>query len=241
MGAFGANVKTATQSHRGPQDNQAASGGALNLKAMTSATALSGTNGAECARVTGDTWQIRTGNKTETISGWSHLTVSGDEIHKILKNYTFRVNGTTNDTRVDVHNQTNIAPRNDCFMHTRSEIHHQPECREQKTEDNEKGNDIFKYDSKVFAWHLLMIDTFGMRFEFNTTMNFEKKLLNVGANIFVIEDRAFAVEMEEIKGSLGALATEIKAGKIKAAATHIKAIAGNINAGIALNADSPFG
>ena len=239
--AFGGDVQTQTRANGAPQDNAPKRFGSLSAGAMTSVTALAGTNGVDVAKVTGDTWFQRTGNETENISGWLHLTVSGDEVHKILGNLTHRVVGTTNDTRVDTHNQTNIAPRNDCFMHTRTEVHHQPECREQKTEDNEKGNDVFHVDSKVFAWHLLMIDTFGMRFEFNTTMNFEKKFINVGANIFVIEDRAFAVEMAEIKGSLGALGTEIKAGKIKAAATHIKAIAGNINAGIALNADSPFG
>ncbi len=239
--AFDGAIATQTRANGAAGDATHPPFGSLNAQSMTSATALAGTNGVDAALVTGDTWFQRTGNKTENISGWLHLTVSGDEVHKILSNLTHRVVGTTNDTRVDVHNQTNIAPRNDTFLHTRTETHQQPECREQKTEDNEKGNDIFHYDSRFLAWHLLMIDTFGMRFEFNTTMNFEKKMLNVGANIFVIEDRAFSVEMEEIKTSLGVLGTEIKAGKIKAAATHIKAIAGNINAGIALNADSPFG
>jgi hypothetical protein len=239
--AFTGSPRTSNSSFDSSSDHKTPSLGALSMGSMTSLTALSGTTGIDCSLIHGDEWNQMEGNLTENILKNHTAVITLNETYTVKSNVVKRVNGTTNDTRVGVHNQTNISPRNDVFMHTRSETHHQPECREHKTEDNEKGNDLFQYDSKVLAWHLLMIDTFGMRFEFNTTMNFEKKLLYVGANIFCIEDRAFEVKMEEIKTSLGGLATEIKGGKIKAAATHIKAIAGNINAGIALNADSPFG
>ena len=241
MPAFSANVVTGTRANATANDKATPPMGSLNLGAMTSPTALAGTNGVSASLIHGNEWNQIEQNLTENILGNVKEYVKGNETYTVNGNLVYRVNGTTNDTRAKTHIQINIATRIDIFIHTRTEMHHQPECREQKTEDNEKGNDVFKYDSKMLAWHMLMIDTFGMRFEFNTTMNFEKKLLNVGGNIFCIEDRAFEVKMEEIKASLGGLATEIKGGKIKAAATHIKAIAGNINAGIALNADSPFG
>jgi hypothetical protein len=222
-------------------DNKTPKLGLLSLNAMTSPTALGGTNGIDCSLIHGDEWNQMEGNLTENTLKKHIGYVKGDETYTVNGDLVMRVNGTTHDTRVQQHNQINISARLDVFIHTRSEVHYQPECREQKTADNESDNNIWHVDKKNLAWHMFMIDIFGTRAEFNLTMNVEKKLLQVGANIFVIEDRAFEVKMEEIKTSLGGLASEIKAGKLKVAATHMKAIAGNINAGIALNGDSPFG
>jgi hypothetical protein len=241
MGVFGAQIQTSTNANGYPRDNVSPALGALNTAAMMSPSALSGTNGQCASLVHGDEWNQIENNRTDNILGNVKDYIKGNETYTVNGNLVYRVNGTTHDTRVQQHNQINISARLDVFIHTRSEMHYQPECREQKTADNESDNNIFHVDLKNVAWHLFMIDMFGIRMELNTTMNFEKKLLQVGGNIFVIEDRAFEVKMEEIKASLGGLASEIKAGKLKAAATHIKAIAGNINAGIALNADSPFG
>ena len=241
MSVFNAAVATATRSNAFANDRIEPSFNNLNRSAMTSPTALAGTTGINATLVHGDEWNQIENNRTDNILGNVKDYVKGNETYTVNGNLVYRVNGTTNDTRVQQHNQINISARLDVFIHTRSEIHHQPENREQKTADNESSNNIMHADKWNLAWHAYMIDTFGIRVEGNLTINLEKKMLQVGGNIFVIEDRAFEVTMEEIKTSLGGLASEIKAGKVKAAATHIKAIAGNINAGVALNADSPFG
>lgn len=241
MGTFNGAVLTATGANGYTTDNAPINFGLLNPKAMTAPTALAGTTGTECSLVHGDIWNQIEQNHTRNVLGWRHLTVSGDEIHKILTNLVHRVNGTTNDTRVGVHNQTNIAPRNDEFMHTRTEIHHQKEHREQKTEDEEFSEKLIEFKKEHFEHNWLKMDIKELAFDIGTVMAFEKKMFAVGNKIFAMEGDAIDVEFKEIKTSLGALGSEIKAGKFKVAGTHIKAIAGNINAGIALNADSPFG
>ncbi len=213
----------------------------LNLKAMPSTTALGGTTGVEASLVHADEWNQIEGNLTENVLKNWKATITQNETHTIDGNLIHRVVGTTNDTRVDVHNQTNIAPRNDTFMHSRTEIHYQPEHREQKTVDNDVSETLREFWKEHFELNWFKTDAFLTHFEFNAMLNFEKKMFNVAGNIFSMEGQAVEVEMKEITTSLGALATEIKAGKIKAAGSHLKAIAGNINAGIALNADSPFG
>lgn len=241
MSTFDDVVKTGTRKNAANGDKDLPDLGALNPSAMTSITALAGTNGIEVSLVHGDEWNQMEGNLTENIlkNLLTHITL--DETRTVDQNLINRVNGTTNDTRVGVHNQTNIAPRNDEFMHTRSEIHHQPEQREQKTEDFNILNVVREVAKEIFEFQYLKIEARLAHLEFCATVNFEKKLFDVTGNVFKMEGDAIEVKMSEIKASLGALGTEIKGGKLKAAATHLKAIAGNINAGIALNADSPFG
>ena len=241
MAVFNANVATSTRSNSSTGDGGDSALGLLNPKAMTSATALAGTVGIDASVIHGDQWNQVEGNLTENVLKNHKLTVTLNETHTINTNLVHRVVGTTNDTRVGVHNQTNIAPRNDEFLHTRSEIHHQPENRDQKTEDHNFMQTILEFKEKHFEWTPFKIEAKNFAFEIVAPLSFEKKLFAVAGNIFAMEGTSVDVEWKEITTSLGALGTEIKGGKIKAAAAHMKAIAGNINAGIALNADSPFG
>lgn len=241
MSTFDEAVEIATRKNAATTDKDLPDLGSLDLKAMTSETALAGTNGITVSLIHGNEWNQLEGNRTENIlkSLFTHITIN--EVRTVDENLANKVTGTTNDTRVGVHNQTNIAPRNDTFMHTRTEIHHQPEHREQKTEDFNVLNVVREVAKEIFEFQYLKMEARLMHLEFCATVNFEKKLFDVTGNIFKMEGDAIEVKMSEIKASLGALGTEIKGGKLKAAATHLKAIAGNINAGIALNADSPFG
>jgi hypothetical protein len=241
MAAFNSNILTPTRSGGSPKDAILPSVGALNPGAMISPAALPGTTGIDCSLVHGDLYKQITGNVTENILKNLALTVELNETHTIFRNLINRVNGTTNDTRVGVHNQTNIASRNDLFLHTRSETHHQPEQRDQKTEDFSITKWLLEFKEKHFEWKWLFMEFKQISLGFCWPLSFEKHFMDASGHIFKMEGDAIDVHWSEIRNSLGALASEIKACKLKAAATHLKAIAGNINAGLALNADSPFG
>lgn len=240
MGFDGA-TKTQTRPHGATKDHTLVPLGALNRSAMDSPTALAGTNGVDVALVTGDTWFERKGNETENIKGWLHLTVSGDEVHKILGNLSHRVNGTTNDVRVKVHNQTNIAPRNDEFLHTRTEIHHQKENRVQKTEDIDWTEKLqeFKKEHYEFNW-LKYTNFFGLDIYTNPVLAVEAKLMQVARKAVASENTVLECEIKEFGIALGLIADQVKATVMKAAAAHLKAIGFNGNAGVAVNGDSPL-
>ncbi|NYF78656.1 hypothetical protein [Granulicella arctica] len=238
---FSGAPKTSNQSFDPSTDNKTPSLGSLNMKSMPSPTALSGTTGIDCSLIHGDEWNQIEGNLTENILKNHKATVMINETHTVNNNLVHRVNGTTNDTRIGVHNQTNIAPRNETYAHTLSETHHQPEHREQKTEDHNFVTSLLEFKEKHYEWKTFFVEFKQISLGFCWPLSFEKHLMDATGHIFSMEGSAIEVEMKEIKSSLGALGTEIKAGKLKAAATHLKAIGGNINAGLALNADSPFG
>lgn len=241
MATFSANIETATRSSAVASDSKTPRIGLLNLSSIASPTALSGTTGIDCSLIPGDEWNQLEGNLTENTLKNHTGTVFLNETYTVKGNLVHRVNGTTNDTRVGVHNQTNIAARNDTFMHTRAEVHHQPEHREQKTEDNEKTEKHIEVKQEHTAFNWYMLDGFGIRSEYNLTMNFEKKMLNASANIFNLESEGAKVQVGNIKAELKGLRADVHAGKLKASVSHLKAIGANINAGIAANLDSPFG
>ena len=238
---FGAAPKTTNGSFNPSSDHKTPQLGSLDLSNMPLPTALAGTTGIDCSLIHGDEWNEMEGNLTENILKSHTGYIKINETYTINGNLTHRVNGATNDTRVGVHNRLNIAQRNDTFMHTRAETHHQPEHREQKTEDHSITQSLLEFKEKHYEWKTLFMEFKQISLGFCWPLSFEKHLMDASGHVFKMEGAAVEVEMKEIKSSLGALASEIKAGKVKVAATHMKAIAGNINAGIALNLDSPFG
>lgn len=239
--AFAANVMTATGSHGAATDRNPPPAGSLSLGSMASPGAVAGTTGAHVKLVHGDRWNQIEGNLTENVLKNHTFFVKLNETYTVNTNLVYRVNGTTNDTRVGVDNRNNIQPRNDTFLHTRSETHSQPEHRLQKTEDHNFTEKLLAFKEEHYEWTGFKLKTENVTILLSAPLSYEKKLFGVGNDIFHMGHEEIAVEMKEIKASLGSLATEIKGCKVKAAATHLKAIAGNINAGIALNMDSPWG
>lgn len=214
--------------------------GSLNLSAMTSPTALAGTNGVCVSLVHGDVWNQMEGNQTENILKNRTTIVNFDEKCAVNQNMNYYVAGKTNDTRIGVHNQTNMSPRNDIFMHTRSEIHHEKENRQQLTQDMSVVTMVIEFCATQWEKHDYKISAYLAAVNLNV-MSADARIYAFRNTTFKTENTSIGVKISEITGSLGGLATEIKGLKLKAAVSHIKAIAGNINAGIALNADSPFG
>ena len=240
MGAFDQNIKTQTRANGSAKDREMPPLRSLNVKAMASLTALEGTNGVDCSLIHGDTWNQMVGNQTENILGWQHFTVSGDEVHKILSNLTYRVVGTTNDTRIAVHNQTNIAPRNDEFLHTRTETHHQPEQIHQPTHLLNIQEEITEYLSKhtkFSSWYFSMV---GVKMDVTPIVSLgyatlEGKLGVIATKALVLEKKSKALDLK-----YQAAVTHFTLTAVLASVLWAKVIAFDGNAGIAANADSPF-
>lgn len=232
--AFTPEIQTETRAHKGDEDKQPPDWKGLEAAKIDKKTALAGVMACTDGKVVhGDLRELVQQNRQTDIVLNDKLTIDG--------NLTCRVVGTTNDTRVGVHNQTNMHVRNDTFLESRTEMHYQPEHRVQKEEDHSVVKQLLEWKEKHFEWKDFFVETKNISLGFCWPLSFEKHLMDSSGHIFKMEGSAIEVEFKEIKNSLGALATEINGGKVKAAATHMKAIAANINAGIALNADSPFG
>ncbi|WP_419805282.1 hypothetical protein [Terriglobus sp.] len=241
MTPFAAVPTTPTEMHFGALDLKGLHMGSLQPELMNDPHALMGVTPGQ------DQKYIR-GNYTEEILGLRDTTIhQTDKLHIYLdrtvnidRNLVYVVTGTTNDHRVGVHNQTNIAPRNDEFMHTRSEIHHQKEDRQQKTEDADVAERAVEFIKDWFKEHIAAVEYHGMYVEING-MQVEGAPLAVENMTFKSEFDSFSIKADLLDDHFSGMISELKAGKLKAAGVHLKAIGGNFNAGIALNADSPFG
>jgi hypothetical protein len=122
---FAAAVLVATGANALTQDATSLDLGSLSSGSMTSPTALAGTNGIDGVLVHGDQWREIEGNVTVDILKNLTTNITLSEKQTVLQNLTNRVVGTTNDTRVGVHQQWNVAPRFDNFAHTLTENHHE--------------------------------------------------------------------------------------------------------------------
>ena len=182
---------------------------------MTSPKALAGTTGIDASLIHGDKWEQIKANLTSNILQNRMTTITLNEMHTVLTNVVKKMVGTTNDIRVGVHNQTNIAERNDVFMHIRSELHHLTENRQQLTGDQNHTKDEKTWIEKHFEGTLYKLELKGITVALCAPLFYEKKLFGVGNDIFHMGHDEIEVEMKEITTSLGALATAIKGGKIR--------------------------
>ncbi|HLH02850.1 MAG TPA: hypothetical protein VKX25_08770 [Bryobacteraceae bacterium] len=100
MSVFQGNVHTPTASNGISRDSATPKLGALNLGAMTSVTAVSGTNGVDSKLIHGDRWQEIQGNQTENIKNDLKTHILQNQQWTIEDNLDFKVNGETTDNRI---------------------------------------------------------------------------------------------------------------------------------------------
>jgi hypothetical protein len=237
---FNSTVLTATRSNAARADSSAPPAGQLNLKAMTSVAALSGTTGTSVALIHGDVWDQFEGIDSKNVLKDQKLTVTGNRTEVILQNHQHTIVGTTNAKHIGVHNQTNIAPRNDTFVHTRSEDHHQPEQIHQPTSliNIQKAvSEYFNKHTKFSLWFFTMV---GIKMDLIPIVNLayasmEGKLGIIATKALVLEKQAKALDAK-----YQAAVTHFTLTAVLASALWAKIIMFDGNAGVAANADSPF-
>ena len=186
-----------------------------------------------------DQWRGIKGNETVNILKDLKTTITKSEKRTVLLNLTNRVVGTTNDTRVGVHHQWNVAPRFDNFAHTLTENHHEKMVVHQPTTTWDVINKYFVRKSIAFTLTGLEFNVKGTKTE-AIGMEATYKTICIENKVFVAKKDSLAVADLDIGLHIRGAITEIKAVKLKAAASHIKAIGANLCAGIAANLDSPF-
>ena len=239
MSVFDGEVKVGRTVKDPATDHSLPAAGALSFGAVKSVSALSGTTGVDACLITGNKWQQLNGKHTENVSMDHLLQILGNRQELVAGNHQHTIVGTTTNTHVGVHNHTNVAPRNDTFAHTRTEIHSEQEHQQQPTGRLENTQTEHKDGQELVEMHAMKTEIVGIGME-TTGLKTEYKriavdVVNMGADFKIMKTESGAFE-ENLK----ALAGDIKGGKLKAAATHVKAIGANLNAGIAGNADSPF-
>jgi hypothetical protein len=230
MSVFSANIITPRAVPDPGTDHTLPPAGALSYAAITSASALAGTNGVDATLVQGDTWMELHGNMTVDIYGHLKSNIFQNHLHKTIGNLNCTIIGNTIDKRIGPQIHTNIAPRNDIFCHTRTECHSQPECQSQPTTRSDAGGDSF--------W------TFKNNWNFCW---FSANFAVIGLNAFLIYARAAYVYAQDnglvfgnalaevgskgLKVRLGALKSEIQGAHlgvkvVKVGAIPLKALAG---------------
>ena len=236
---FAAAVSVATGANAHTHDATSVNLGSLSSGSMTSPTALAGTSGIDAVLVHGDQWREIKGNVTVDILKNLTTNITLSEKHTVLQNLTNRVAGTTNDTRVGVHQQWNVSPRFDNFAHTLTENHHEKMVVHQPTTTWDIINTYFTRKAIAFSATGAELNAKGTKTEaigVETTF----KTICIENKVFVAKKDSFAIRDLDIGLHIRGAITEIKAVKLKAAGAHLKAIGANLCAGIAANLDSPF-
>lgn len=236
---FAGSPKTVNGSFDPSSDHVTPKLGLLNLKGMPDTSALSGTNGTETKVIHGNVdFLVEKNMKLHVEQSFTEL-IDQHHNNTVTGNKTQSVVGVTNQTFTGHHEQTNIATRTDHFIHQRTELHSQPELVHQPTATCEHVNEKNEDSYKLVETRKEFIEIADVAFDINAIMDLATKNREMTLCYVSAEGQAFKHEIHGIRNELGAMATEIKAGKVKAAASHAKAIAANLNAGFAANADSP--
>jgi|GEM_PF-4040781 hypothetical protein len=173
MSAFNGNVATPLAVSDPGTDHKLPAAGSLSYGAITSQTALAGTNGVDTALVKGNEWQHFTGNYTEFIDQNYQLTVKGNRQEMLQSNQKLTVVGKTNETFVGVHNRTNIAPFNQNHVHTATYKHSQPSHVQQPTTYQRHENNVLEYFQEHFEHAWFKIGIVGLNIDTTAVMKLQ--------------------------------------------------------------------
>ena len=236
---FAASPLLTTRAHSAPNDSKPPMLGKLSLSAMTSPTALQGTTGQDCTLVHGDVWRQIEGNELENILKNLTTDIKLNETREVHTNLINRVDGTTTDTRVGAHHQTNVASRFEEFFHTVHEVHHEKMDIHQPTVTLSFVQHYMKFNPIYFAFT-------GMDFSAKGT-KVELVAVEATAKAVVVDYKGYVTKWDQTKIIGGLVEAKFKAAKTyisglvtKAAPVEAKANAVEANAGVAVNADSPL-
>jgi|GEM_PF-3495457 hypothetical protein len=241
MSVFSANVLTATRANAAANDSKPPMLGALSMGggAMISPTALGGTNGADARLIHGDCWEQIEGSETVNIVKNLTTAVTQNETRTVYGNLVNKVVGTTSDTRTGVHHQWNVSPRFEEYLHILTQNHHEKLSIHQPTTTWEIIQSYITMKAASFSVTGLSLSTTASSASL-TGSSASATVISVGCNVFSSTKESFSVKDLDIGLHIRGMITEIKAVKIKAAVSHLKAIGANLCAGIAANLDSPF-
>jgi hypothetical protein len=189
---------------------------------MTSQTALPGTTGINVSLAHGDCWEQNEGDCTVNILKNLITTIKLNEVRTLIGDLVNKVFGTTTDTRYRVHNHTNMGPRNDTFLGTCTEEHHQPKHIHQPTSLVKIVHDVREYVDSHTTFGSYSFNLVGTTVSIIPVVNLSYTtrlgtLEVINTDTLVLEKKSKAVE-GKYQGSL----TEFLTTKIQGGGAHVK-------------------
>jgi hypothetical protein len=237
--AFAGNVRVPTAPVDHSSDHKLPDLRSLNSSAIHTPTALGGTVGPHVTLVHGDEWTIITGSEKRSIQNNQTVEIKGDETHTTTGNLKYKIVGQTVDNRIGAHHQTNVSPRFETYAHTLTQDHHEKMVIHQPTT-------AWEIIQKFLALKGTSLSATGLSLSGTatsvslTTLSGSGTLMSGSNTVFSSSKESFSIKDLDIGLHIRGMITELKAIKIKAAISHLKAIGANLCAGIAANLDSPF-
>ena len=237
---FDGSALVVTRGHGGPDDKTPTKLGSLSVGSMLSDSALTGTTGTDVELIHGQQWQERTGDRMTNLYGELTTYITEDENRFVGKDLYNTVTGVTVDVRIGDHFQTNIAPRFDLFVHTRTETHDQPQVIHQPTTDTSTIWQKLEMSWEKHSFNALYVTANATKLEFDLLESTEK-IVVVERKEFHWKNKPIEIKFGVIKARIVTFISETVPAKLNIAAGHVKAVATNIAAGIRAALSAPWG
>jgi Gp5 C-terminal repeat (3 copies) len=211
--------------------------GALSWKAITSASAVAGTVGADACLINGDMWQQIVGSMTENYTGTVKTSILQDEIHNITGNRTKSISGNHTETVVGnqnlsvigAHNAMYLSPKNDVHASPHNRVNASPEAQQEPASKVHILGVEFEHKAQETTITDVALELGGMGVEFSGA-KFGGTLLNVDATVFELASiLGIAVEPKISEVELKPLHVFLEGGEAKVAA-GTAAVSPSVNA-----------
>lgn len=246
MAVFSSNVLTATGANGITGDGTPPNLGSLNAQAMTSPSAVSGTNGIDSKLIHGDRWQEIQGNQTENIKNDLKTHIKQNETWIIDDNLDFTVTGETKDNRVGEVNEYYHSGSKFEYFGEHTDLHHEQDHQINPTHTFDILNVEGEYKNIDLAIKASVIEAKGMVLDATVAKaeawgaGAEAWGAQVGAGGFANEAVALNVKEKAADVDLKGIHDDITAlnAQIGAARTVIMPV--RVGLCIAIHIDSPW-
>ena len=246
MSVFNSDVRTPSGSNSIARDSATPKLGALNLGAMTSAGAVSGTTGTDSKLIHGNRWQEIQGNQTENIKNNLTTHILQNQKWTVDDDLTFKVNGETTDNRIgEVKEYYHAGSRFEYFgEHT--DLHHDHDHQINPTHTFDILNVEGEYKNIDFAVKASSIEAKGVVLDVTGAkaeawgVGAEAWGAQVGAGGFANEAVAVNVKEDQVNENLKGIHNDITALNTQIGANRTIIMPVRVGICIAVHIDSPW-
>jgi hypothetical protein len=218
MGTFGGNTKVSRAVTDPGTDHALPSPGGLSWGAITGASAMPGTVGADAELIHGDRWIQVTGDHTETVTSNLNLTVGSNQTLKVGADHKETICGTANETIIGPHVITNLGEYNETRIGAHIQLHGGLEWVHDKENEWHYGglNCVFYanvHEMEIDHYELALghFEVKGQHNYFSANDNnavlfqFQTKALNAEVDLTDADIKALKGDVQALQARLGAL------------------------------------
>jgi hypothetical protein len=206
--------------------------GALSWGAITAASGVAGTTGADVKLIHGDLWERISGSVSEFISGSvltniirDHtLNVTGNRMKQITGNHTENIVGNQNLTVIGPHNALYVSPKNDVHASPHNRVNSSPENQQEPSQKiHILGVEFEKKESET----TVVMNSFEIKVLSNEITAFKNEATGLanGASVIVLDAvLGISIEPKISEVNLEALHTFLKGAEAKAGGGSVAAM-----------------